>query len=411
MEKLLQVVSWAPLGAHVPQTIGTTTSLTSSRLKTQLAIQTDPVTRPFYDMVVEEIAITGSDLYPPAAHNSASGQTARVFQLRMDGFLDAAEKSRSAAVRATGNVLGVPYVSVRTPDRSISVFSAYPKPDLHVRSNSRAALERGIAAVLGKTGDGTPVRRLGETTEYKYIRTLMPLGAKEDGMVYLSDPFIRRIVGPELKLTSQRRMLCYNHLRMIGHAAMLFQTQTGRAPKSLEELADGGCAPGLFGQDKYRCPDGGRYALAGDGVTATCSHHGHAQSLTPCCEIALGSATPQEAAQYEDFVARYSQYWRRFFDPIAIRVQVTPEQYRLETIILPLIDNSLSRVWHSPWAATRGSTPLPVPDRRLQRGRPVQQAGRGQGVLRAARWRDDFRQPVAAPRGGGRRRPVVAFSL
>ena len=114
-----------------------------------------------------------------------------------------------------------------------------------------------MAAILGKTGDGKPVRRLGETTEYKYIRTLMPLGAKEeDGMIYLSDPFIRRIVGPELKLTSQRRMLCYNHLRMIGHGAMLFQTQTGRAPQSLEDLA-AGCAPGLFGQGKYRCPDGG----------------------------------------------------------------------------------------------------------------------------------------------------------
>ena len=373
VEKLLQVVELGDRwGAHMfTQTIGNaTTSLTSSRLKTQLAIQTDPITRPFYDMVVEEIAITGSDLYFRAGSDTTvlfAVKQPQVFQLRMDGFLDAAEKSRPGAVRTTGNVLGVPYVSVSTPDRSICVFSAYPKPDLHVRSNSGAALERVVAAILGKTGDGKPVRRLGETTEYKYIRTLMPLGAKEeDGLIYLSDPFIRRIVGPELKLTSQRRMLCYNHLRMIGHGAMLFQTQTGRAPKSLEELASGGCAPGLFGQGKYRCPDGGRYALAGDGVTAACSHHGCAESLTPCCEIALGSATPQEAAQYQDFVARYSQYWRRFFDPIAIRVQVTPEQYRVETIILPLIDNSL----YTGLAQSLGGEPepldaLPVPDRNV----------------------------------------------
>ena len=38
---------------------------------------------------------------------------------------------------------------------------------------------------------------------------------------------------------------------------------------------------------------------------------------------------------------QYSQYWRTFFDPIAIRIQVTPERYRLETIVLPLIDNTL----------------------------------------------------------------------
>jgi len=56
-------------------------------------------------------------------------------------------------------------------------------------------------------------------------------------MIYLSDPFIRCMVGPQLKLTERRRVLVYNHLRMIGHAAMLFRTEHGRAPKSLEELA------------------------------------------------------------------------------------------------------------------------------------------------------------------------------
>ncbi len=66
--------------------------------------------------------------------------------------------------------------------------------------------------------------------------------------------------------------------------------------------------------------------------------------------------------QYQDFVARYSQYWRRFFDPIAIRVQVTPEQYRVETIILPLIDNSLYGSGARSWAASPSrSTPCLFP--------------------------------------------------
>src|SRR5262249_46167366 len=51
--------------------------------------------------------------------------------------------------------------------------------------------------------------------------------------------------------------------------------------------------------------------------------------------------SPDEADQYERFVREYSAYWRTFFDPIAVRVQVTPERYRLETIVLPLIDNTL----------------------------------------------------------------------
>ncbi|MHB8901207.1 MAG: hypothetical protein ACYC6Y_20855, partial [Thermoguttaceae bacterium] len=146
----------------------------------------------------------------------------------------------------------------------------------------------------------------------------------------------------------------------------LFQTQKGRLPESLAQLVEAGCAPGQFGIDKYRCPDGGRYELAADGATGVCSHHGLAMSLTPCCELPVRSITPAEAQQYRQFVEQYSQYWRRFFDPIAIRVQVTPEQYRVETIILPLIDNSV----YSGLAGVLSGEPepldaLPVPERNI----------------------------------------------
>ncbi|MHB8903007.1 MAG: hypothetical protein ACYC6Y_29960, partial [Thermoguttaceae bacterium] len=227
VEELLQVAELGDRwGAHLfAQTIGSaTTAATSSRVKTQLAIQTDPFTRPFYDTVIDAVAMTGSDLYFRAGTDTTllfAIKQPQLFRLRMDGFLESAAKSSPGATRETGKALGVDYVHVGTPDRSVFVFSAYPRPDLHVRSNSKAALEKVIAAVLGEKLDGKPVRRLGESTEMKYIRTLMPLGAKEeDGFIYLSDPFIRRIVGPELKLTSQRRMLCYNHLRMIGHGSL-----------------------------------------------------------------------------------------------------------------------------------------------------------------------------------------------
>ena len=124
--------------------------------------------------------------------------------MQMDGFLTAAEESRSDATRTTGKILDVEYVQVGTPDRGVSVFSAYPRPDLHVRSNSRAALERILETIAGRAKDGRKgVGRLGESTEFKYIRTLMPLGAKQEhGFIYLSDPFnsgptTRRMNGSE----------------------------------------------------------------------------------------------------------------------------------------------------------------------------------------------------------------------
>jgi hypothetical protein len=340
------------------------TQRTADRLKTQLAMQTDPLTRPFYDLVVEEVALTGSDLFFREGADVTMLfriKQPEVFRLRMDGFLEAAAKSRPDAVRSTGKIGAVEYVSVATPDRAVHAFSAYPKPDLHVRSNSKPALQRVLAAIAGDK----KVTRLGDSTEFKYIRTLMPRGSKqEDGLIYLSDPFIRRLVGPELKLTERRRMLCYNHLRIIGHAAMLYRTQYGQPAKSLDELADSGCAPAPFATDttgKIRrealaCACGGKYSLAADGLTGVCSHHGYAHELTPCCEIPLEKVTAAEAKEYKQFVEQYSQYWRRFFDPIAVRVQLTPGQYRAETIILPLIDNSI----YTGMAMALGGEPEPL---------------------------------------------------
>src|SRR5262245_31752039 len=98
-----------------------------------------------------------------------------------------------------------------------------------------------------------------------------------------------------------------------------------------EMASDGACC----------CPDDGCYRLSADGMSGECSHHGHAHFLTPNLEIPLETVTCEEAGEYHEFLEDYNKYWRTYFDPIAIRVQATPERYRLETVVLPLIDNSI----------------------------------------------------------------------
>ncbi|MCI0457783.1 MAG: DUF1559 domain-containing protein, partial [Gemmataceae bacterium] len=339
-------------------------------LKKQLAVETTRILRPFYDTVVEEVAVTGSDLSLRAGSDVTllfRFKQPNVFKARMDGFLANAAMANPDARRTEGNYLGIAYTHVATPDRSVHVYSAYPEPDLHVRSNSRIGFQRVIEAIQGKSAAGQAVRRLGDTDEFAYIRTLMPRGAKEeDGFIYLSDPFIRRLVGPELRLTERRRMLCYNHVRMIGHAALLYLAEHGKPPASLEELAKAGCVPGAFGQGALACPDGGQYRLSADGLTGGCSHHGPAHALTPCCEIPVQHVSSAEAAEYKAFLDEYNQYWRTFFDPIALRIQITPQRYRLETIVLPLIDNTI----YTGLARALGGQPepldaLPVPKRNI----------------------------------------------
>jgi hypothetical protein len=321
------------------------TQQSGERLRQQLAVQTNRLLRPFYDSVVEEVAVTGSDLFAAEGSDVTLLFRAKqpdVLKKRMDGFLEDALKQRPDAKRRDGEFMGFSYVQVSTPERDIHVFSTYPEPGLHVRSNSKLGLQRVLEAIKGKTSDGKTVRRLGDSTEFAYIRTLMPRGAKEeDGFVYLSDPFIRHMVGPTLKLTERRRMLCYNDLRMIGHAALMYRTEYGQAAKSLADLERADCCPGTFNKDDLVCMDGGKYSLSADGLHGVCSHHGHADRLKPCCETSLAWVYPDEAEEYKNFLDDYNQYWRTYFDPIALRIQVTPRRYRLETIVLPLINNSI----------------------------------------------------------------------
>src|SRR5579863_120985 len=408
LNKLLDVLDSGDLWAKhlLHQTSGEARSQqVGERLKRQLAVETNPLVRPFYDLVVEDVAVTGSDLF----FNEGSDLTLlfqfkqpAVFKARMDGFLQSVEKADQRVKRSTGKSGGVDYVHLTNPDRSVHVFSAYPEANLHVRSNSLVSLQRVLAAIQGKEADGRPARRLGESSEFKFIRTLMPRGAKEeDGFLYLSDPFIRKLVGPVLKLTERRRVLCYNHLRMIGHASLLYRSEFGRVPDSLEILAKSECAPGLFGTEDLACPDGGKYALSADGTTGVCSHHGHSHELVPCCEHPVVKVSGEEFDEYKAFLDQYNSYWRTFFDPIAVRIKVAPEQYRLETIILPLIDNSI----YTGLAMALGGKPepldaLPVPKRNIF---SVNFRFDKQGLAEKAGWKESEPEPkqVAVNNGEG----------
>ena len=197
----------------------------------------------------------------------------------------------------------VPYVHVSTPDRAVHVYSAYPSPDLHIRSNARVGFERILRTIRPAVAKDQPrLPSLASSLEYQYIRTLMPVGAaEEDGLVYLSDPFIRHMVGPQIKLTERRRILCHNRLRMIGHASLLHLGETGARPASLLALV----AKDYVSKD-LRCECGGEYSLSADKTAGHCSHHGAPNLLVPCCEIPLKKVTEAEAGDYRILATRPS---------------------------------------------------------------------------------------------------------
>lgn len=354
------------------------THRTVERMQEQLCVETSDLLRPFYDRIVKEVAITGSDLSLREGTDVTllfRFENEVVFKMQMNGFLAKAVKTHPKSTRSTGSYRGVAFEHLTAPNRHVHVFSAYPREGLHVRSNSRVAFERVIDTLQGQNGaasESTAPKPLADAFEFRYMRTLYEMDApEEDGFIYLSDSFIRELVGPVRKITERRRVQCYNHLRMLEHASLLFRTEHGVAPASLDQLIKTECLPKEFGNGKLSCPDGGRYQLAKVGqlserTECSCTVHGRAGRMTPCCEIPVKQITMTEQMLYQRFLEEYNQYWRTFFDPIGIRVKATPESYRLETIVLPLIDNSI----YTTMAQVLGGTPrpldsLPVPKRNI----------------------------------------------
>ena len=336
LAKLNEVAGLSELfaGHLFAQALGEARSpLTLERIRKQLGLSQLPP-KAMEAIQLDGIALTGSDLFL----GEGSDITVLVQGKNVAGLVALAMPAlKLRAKEEKGEFNGIAYSCYATTDGTLNVYLATPRPGLHVRGNSLLPFLRVLDCVQGKQ-----TKRLGESKEFQYVRTLMPYrAAEEDGFVYLSDAFIHRMVGPQLKITERRRLLVYNHLRMIGHGCLMFRTENGRAPKSLDELAETKCAPGIFGKGDLAHPDGGNYSLAADGMSGLCSKWGRADSLTPCIEHLITEATKEESDEYREFVSEYNQYWRTYFDPIAVRVQVSPKQYRLETLILPLIDNSI----------------------------------------------------------------------
>ncbi len=338
-----------------------------SKLQKQWLMETSGLLKPLYDTAFAEVAVTSSDLFFSEGTDATLIMRLKqpdVVRTALDQMLKMQIQQNPQATLETGSFLGIDFTHVTTPDRSIHVYAASPADDLHLRSNSRVAFERIMRTILNQPEPGQAIKRLSDSDEFRYIRTLMPLGAEEeDGFVYLSDPFIRNLIGPEKKLTQRNRLVCRTRLQMLRHAQLLYRTQHGQNATSIEQLRSGQCLGNQENEMKLECPSGGQYALLEETINCRCSHHGSPDAMVPTCEIPVEQVSEALAAEYIEFVEAYSRYWQTFFDPIAVRIRVQPDRTRVETIVLPLINNSI----YTSLASVLGGKPdqldsLPIPE-------------------------------------------------
>ncbi len=174
---------------------------------------------------------------------------------------------------------------------------------------------------------------LGQSAEFKYMLTQLPVTDNSRAFFYFSDPFIRRLLSPAVKIGQQRRKQARAELLAANAARRLYYFDHGKPPASLDELITKAYLPAPSLVTDMELNKAGFY------VSKT---WGSAARMPTLLQRPVTQVSATEKHYYERYLRRYNRYWSRFFDPIAVRLnQQGTQQMQVSTFILPLIDNSL----------------------------------------------------------------------
>lgn len=222
------------------------------------------------------------------------------------------------------------------------------RDDLLFASTHRGEIQQAID-LQKRQGEGS----LGASTEFRYMLTKMPVNKETRLYAYLSDPFVRRLVGPRVKIGQRRRVFAKAKMEALTAQAMLARLDGQAEPDSLKTLTENEHLPKGWQQEGMK--------IEASGLVRS-EHYDTLPRMRTLPDVPLQNVTPEEAEAYRQYVENYSRYWRRFFDPIAIRLdEFGNDELELSTFILPLVDNSIYNGLKSVLAHQDDGTTLSVP--------------------------------------------------
>ena len=222
------------------------------------------------------------------------------------------------------------------------------RDDLLLASTNRGELQQSLD-LLEQRGEGS----LGQSAEFRYMLTQLPVTDETRLYAYLSDPFVRRLVGPRVKIGQRRRVLAKAKMEALTARSMLARLDGHAQPDSTDALMNSQHLPKGWRDENVSFDQTG---------LVRSEHYDTLPQMRTLPDVPLENVTPEEAEAYRQYVENYSRYWRRFFDPIAIRLDdVGTDQLELSTFILPLVDNSIYNGLRMVLAHQDDQTTLSIP--------------------------------------------------
>jgi hypothetical protein len=295
---------------------------TRGRYERQLGISLNELGRLLGTKFVGSIAITGSDPYLRSGSDLAilfEPKEGNALQSLLLARIGAPLQTRPSTQADNGKAGSLSYTGARSPDRGLCSYVAVLNNGFIVVSNSPAQLARLAAVQDGKCDP------LSKAPEYIFFRDRYKLGdANESALLVLSDATIRRWCSARWRIGDSRRTRA---------AAVLADLNA----RNLDALAAGKIEPGPVYGD-FPVPELGQLHLTPRGAAS--ETYGTLDFMTPIAEMDLARVYNGEAEAYQRWRQSYQTNWRGFFDPIAVRFQVSPKKLAVDLSVLPLIVSS-----------------------------------------------------------------------
>jgi len=304
------------------------------RYEKQLCIHSSALGKHLGPFVIKGLAITGSDGYV----REGTDVTLIFHCINKDLFLTAGNTFVAEAKQEWGDQLKegkeeyhqVTIETFATPLREVSLHRA-TIGEFVIYSNSPAGVRRIIDTQQGRH------KALADSLDFQYMRTVFSVeDQQEDGFAFLSDRFIRTLVGPASKIKEKRRVEALTSLQMTMNDVMFTAWETGQLPGEQKKLY---VSRVLMAEEIY-VPEGKGITWDAKKKLAVSDSYNTLQFATLLIELPIDKITETEERDYAQFRAEYLGLWRGYFDPIGMRFAIGDKQVRVETYILPLIQNS-----------------------------------------------------------------------
>ena len=277
-----------------------------TRLEEQLALGLQRSQELGIDETIDDMALVGADFF--FQEGAAVGV---VFQAqdapRLRSILQQQRKdvklSHASAQVTTSNISGHKVEALTTADNSVRSFYTV-KGDFHFVTNSLSLLKQFLAI---DGGNGS----LGRLDEYRYACEQQPTDLVSHRiLIYLSDPFFRRLASPQYRIELLRRARSLAEMHEFAVASTV-ATSLGQNDASAETLV----ATGYLSPTFARRANEERIAVVNDHVVD--SVRGRRGTFLPIPDVLVQTATQSELSAYGAFVTQYQQQWGRV-DPLTV---------------------------------------------------------------------------------------------